>query len=125
MRWPLWRKAAPRTLSHQLKAAVMAQCPLDSQTVDTMRFYSRTGSFANRRAEYIRIFDPGLIEDCEDGELAATSYDAFALTDTRRSALLFEGHIQKFDDFDDNERVFLTDRRASKNCVSVLSINVG
>jgi hypothetical protein len=77
-----------------------------------MRFYSRTGSFANRRAEYIRIFDPGLIEDREDGELAATSYDAFALTDTRRSALLFEGHIQKFDDFDDNERVFLTDRRA-------------
>jgi hypothetical protein len=106
MQWRFWRKAAPRTLSHQLKAAVMAQFPLDSQTVDTMRFYSRMGSFANRRAEHIRIFDPGLMED---GELANTSYDAFALTDTRRSALLFEGHIQRFDD---NERVFLTDRRA-------------
>ena len=106
MRWPLWRKAAPRTLSHQLKAAVMAQFPLHSQMVDTMRFYSRMGSFANRRAEYIRIFDPCLIEN---GELATTSYDAFALTDTRRSALLFEGHIQRFDD---NGRVFLTDRRA-------------
>jgi hypothetical protein len=111
MRWLFWRKAAPRTLSHQLKAAVIAQFPLDSQTVDTMRFYSRMGSFANRRAEHIRIFDPGLIED-EDGELADTSYDAFALTDSRRSALLFEGHIQKFDDFDDTERVFLSDRRA-------------
>ena len=33
----------------------------------------------------------------------------FALTDTRRSALLFEGPIQRFDA---NERVFLTDQRA-------------
>ena len=106
MRWPFGRKAAPRPLSHQLKAAVMAQFPLDSQLVDTMRFYSRMGSFANRRAEYVRIFDPGLIEE---GELANASYDAFALTDTRRSALLFEGHIQRFDD---NGRVFLTDQRA-------------
>ena len=106
MRWPLWRKAAPRTLSHQLKAAVMAQFPLDSQTVDTMRFYSRMGSFANRRAEYVRIFDPCLIAT---GELTKTSYDAFALTDSRRSALLFEGHIQRFDD---NAQIFLTDRRA-------------
>ena len=106
MRWPLWRKAAPRTLSHQLKAAVMAQFPLNSQMVDTMRFYSRMGSFANRRAEYIRIFDPSLIKE---GDLATTSYDAFALTDTCRSALLFEGHIQGLND---NAKVSLTDRRS-------------
>ena len=105
MRWPFWRKAAPRPLSHQLKVAVMAQFP-DARVVDTMRFYSRMGSFANRRAEYVRIFDPSRIED---GELADTSYDAFALTDTRRSALLFEGHIQGIND---KATVLLSDRRA-------------
>jgi hypothetical protein len=105
MQWAFWKKSARRKLSGQLKTTVMAQFHLDPEMVDKMRFCSRMGSFANRRAEYIRIFDPGLIED---GELATPSYDAFALIDTRRSALLFEGHIQKFDD---NERAFLIDRR--------------
>jgi hypothetical protein len=64
------------------------------------------GSISVEGGNYAVAIDPGLMED---GELAATSYDAFALIDSRRSALLFEGHIQRFDG---NARVFLTDRRA-------------
>ena len=106
MRCSFWRKAAPRPLSHQLNAAVMTQFP-DARAVETMRFHPRLGSFANRRAEYVRIFDPGRLKD---GELADTSYGAFALTDTRRGALLFEGHIQSIND---KATILLSDRHAS------------
>ena len=90
-----------------IKKRLIAQFSLDSQMVDKMRFSGKKGRYSDRPVKYIRIFDPGLVQD---GESATPSYDALApQIPGHRKALLFEGHMEKIDE---NERVFLTDRRA-------------
>jgi hypothetical protein len=71
-----------------------------------MSFSGKKGRYSERRVKYIRIFDPVLIED---GKSATPSYDALAQIPGHQSALLFDGRIEKIND---NEMVFLTDRRA-------------
>jgi hypothetical protein len=105
MQWLLWQKPVAQKLSDQLKKRLIAQFSLDSQMVDKMRFSGKKGRYANRLVKYIRIFDPVLVQD---GESATSSYDALVQIPGQRKALLFEGHMEKIDD---NERVFLTDRR--------------
>src|SRR5919106_169103 len=106
MQWLLWQKPVAQKLSDQLKKHLIAQFSLDSQMVDKMRFSGKKGRYSTRPVKYIRIFDPVLVQD---GESATPSYDALAQIAGHRKALLFEGHMEKIYD---NERVFLTDRRA-------------
>jgi hypothetical protein len=106
MQWLLWQKPAAQELSDHLKKHLIAQFSLDPQTVDKMRFSGKKGRYSDRPVKYIRIFDPGLIED-EDGKSAAPSYDALApQIPGHRKALLFDGRIET------NERFYLTDKRA-------------
>src|ERR671915_312402 len=105
MQWLLWQKPVAQKLSDQLKKHLIAQFSVDSQMVGKMRFSGKKGRYSNRPVKYIRIFDPGLIED---GKSTTPSYDALAQIPGNRRALLFEGHMEKIDE---NERVFLTDRR--------------
>jgi hypothetical protein len=72
------------------------------QMVDKMRFSGKKGRYSDRPVKYIRIFDPGLIED---GKSATPSYDTLAQIPGHQSALLFDGRIET------NERVYFTDRR--------------
>jgi hypothetical protein len=106
MQWLLWQKPVAQKLSGRLKKHLIAQFSLDSQMVDKMRFSGKKGRYSTRPVKYIRIFDPLLVQD---GESATPSYDALVQVSGHRKALLFEGHMEKIDD---NERVFLTDRRA-------------
>ena len=106
MQWLYWHKSEPRKLPAKIIQSLKVQFALDDHILGKMRCYVRMGSFANRRAEYSRVFDPGLIQA---GEPAPTSYDSFALTDPRRNALLFEGHLSAFDI---PSRIMLTDRRS-------------
>jgi hypothetical protein len=103
MQWLLWQKPVAQKLSDQLKKHLIAQFSVDSQMVDKMRFSGKKGRYSDRPVKYIRIFDPGLIE--EDGKSATPSYDALVRIPGNRKALLFDGRIET------NERVYLTDRR--------------
>ena len=104
MQWLLWQKPVAQKLSDQLKKHLIAQFSVDSQMVDKMRFSGKKGRYSTRPVKYIRIFDPGLIE--EDGKSATPSYDTLAQqTPSHRKALLFDGRIET------NERVYFTDRR--------------
>ena len=105
MQWLLWQKPVAQKLSDQLKKRLIAEFSLDSQMLDKMRFSGKKGRYSDRPVKYIRIFDPVLVQD---GESATSSYDALVQIPAQRKALLFEGHMEKIDD---NERVFLTDRR--------------
>jgi hypothetical protein len=108
MQWLLWQKPVAQKLSDQLKKHLIAEFSLDSEMVDKMRFSGKKGRYSTRAVKYIRIFDPVLIEDSES---ATPSYDALAPQIAgHRKALLFEGHTEKIDE---NEWVFLTDRRAA------------
>src|SRR5918992_2479613 len=100
MQWLLWQKPVAQKLSDQLKKHLIAQFSLDSQMVDKMRFSGKKGHYSDRPVKYIRIFDPGLIED---GKSATPSYDALAQIPGNRRALLFDGRIET------NERVYLND----------------
>src|ERR671918_278923 len=102
MQWLLWQKPVAQKLSDQLKKRLIAEFSLDSQMVDKMRFSGKKGRYSDRPVKYIRIFDPGLIED---GKSATPSYDAPVQIPSNRKALLFEGRIET------NERVYLTDQR--------------
>lgn len=102
MWWQLWQKSVPRKLSESVKKALTAQFSLDPQAVDKMRLSSRKGRYSDRPAEFIRIFDPALIEN---GESATPSYEEILQTYGHRKALLFEGRIER------NDRVYLNDRR--------------
>jgi hypothetical protein len=102
MQWLLWQKPVAQKLSDQLKKRLIAQFSLDSQMVDKMRFSGKKGRYSDRPVKYIRIFDPGLIED---GKSAAPSYDALVRILGHRRALLFDGRIET------NERFYLTDKR--------------
>jgi hypothetical protein len=106
MQWLLWQKPVAQKLSGQLKKHLIAQFSLDPQMVDKMRFSGKKGRYSTRPVKYIRIFDPLLVQD---GKSATPNYDALVQVSGHRNALLFEGHMEKIDD---NERVFLTDRRA-------------
>jgi hypothetical protein len=75
MQWLLWQKPVAQKLSDQLKKRLIAQFSLDPQMVDKMRFSGKKGRYSDRPVKYIRIFDPGLIED---GKSATPSYDALA-----------------------------------------------
>ena len=102
MQWLLWQKPVAQNLSAQLKKRLIAEFSVDSQMVDKMRFSGKKGRYSNRPVKYIRIFDPGLIED---GKSTTPSYDALAQVPGHRMALLFDGRIET------NERIYLTDRR--------------
>jgi len=102
MWWQLWQKSVPRKLSEPVKKALTAQFSLDPQAVDKMRLSSRKGRYPDRPAEFIRIFDPALIEN---GESATPSYEEILQTYGHRKALLFEGRIER------NDRVYLNDHR--------------
>jgi hypothetical protein len=102
MQWLLWQKPVAQKLSDQLKKRSIAQFSLDPQMVDKMRFSGKKGRYSDRPVKYIRIFDPGLIED---GKSATPSYDTLAQIPGHQSALLFDGRIET------NERVYFTDRR--------------
>jgi hypothetical protein len=102
----MWQKPVARELSNQVKKSVMTQFHLDSQTVDKMRFSGKKGRYSNRPVNYLRIFDPVLIKK---GESVTPGYNDFELADSGRTALLFEGHVEKVQD---NEQVFLSDRSA-------------
>jgi hypothetical protein len=104
MQWLLWQKPVAQKLSDRLKKRLIAEFSLDSQMVDKMRFSGKKGRYSDRPVKYIRIFDPGLIE--EDGKSATPSYDALASQiPGHRKALLFDGRIET------NKRVYFTDRR--------------
>lgn len=107
MQWLFGNKSVAQELSDQVKQSVITQFNLGAPEVDKMRFSSKKGRYVNRPVKYIRIFDPVLIQA---GESAALNYDAFAPTGNRRSALLFEGHVEKIND---QNMVFLSDRRAA------------
>jgi hypothetical protein len=105
MQWLLWQKPVAQKLSDQLKKHLIVQFSLDPQMVDKMRFSGKKGRYSDRPVKYIRIFDPGLIEDSES---ATPSYDALAPQIAgHRKALLFDGRIET------NERVYFTDKRAT------------
>jgi hypothetical protein len=107
MQWLLWQKPVAQKLSDQLKKHLIAEFSLDSEMVDKMRLSGKKGRYSTRAVKYIRIFDPGLIEDRES---ATPSYDALVQIPGQQNALLFDGHTEKIDE---NEWVFLTDRRAA------------
>ena len=74
--------------------------------MDKMRFSSKKERYSNGPVNHIRIFDPVLIGE---GDSLNPNYEALAETDSHRSALLFEGHVEKVHD---NEQVFLLYCRA-------------
>jgi hypothetical protein len=112
MQWLLWQKPVAQELSDQLKKHLIAEFSLGSQMVDKMRFSGKKGRYSDRPVKYIRIFDPGLIED---GQSATPSYDALApRIPGHRKALLFEGRIET------NERVYLTDRRTPATLPTII-----
>ncbi len=111
MRWQFWQKPVPRGLSDPVRKTLTGQFHLDSHRLDELLVSSKNGTYSSRRVEYIRIFDPSLVED---GEAASLSYDDLEETKGQRKALLFEGHIERDDiggRVEKDRRVNLTDRR--------------
>lgn len=105
MRWQFWQQPLPQKLSESVRKTLLNEFPLDAKIADRIRCFGKKGRFSGRRAKYIRIFDPALIED---GATTAPTYEGLLETHDHRRSLLFEGRTEKFND---NEQVFLTDRR--------------
>lgn len=108
MRWQFWQQPVPQKLSEHLKKALLSEFPLDPQLAERIRYMGKKGRFAGRPSEYIRIFDPALI--VVSAGTAAPTYQGLSEAHNHRRALLFDGRTEKIDD---NERVFLTDRRTA------------
>ena len=111
MGWQFWQKSVTQELSDQVKKALIAQFHLEPHVLDQMRVTNKSGRYSSRRVEYMRIFDPSLVEG---GEAATLSYDDLQETNGQRKALLFDGHIEKDDiggRLEKDDRVNLRDRR--------------
>jgi hypothetical protein len=113
MRWQFWQNAPPRKLSDQVQRALTAQFRIEPNTMDDLRHLSKRGQYSSRKVEFIRIFDPALVEG---GDAAPPGYQDLLEIYGHRKALLFEGRIEK-DDFggrmDKDNQVFLTDLRTN------------
>jgi hypothetical protein len=113
MRWQFWQNAPPQKLSDQVQRALTAQLRIEPNTMDDLRLLSKRGQYSSRKVEFIRIFDPALVEA---GDAAHLSYQGLLEIYGHRKALLFEGRIEK-DDFggriDKDNQVFLTDLRTN------------
>ena len=109
-----WQRPVGQELSGTVKKGLISEFALEPGIVDKMRYSGKNGHYSNRSVKYIRVYDPVLMGNgagngAGNGTAAAPGYDALDLKGSRRSALLFEGRIEKIDD---KMQVFLTDRRA-------------
>jgi hypothetical protein len=113
MRWQFWQNAPPRKLSDQVQRALTAQFGIEPNNMDDLRLLSKKGRYSYRKVEFIRIFDPALVEG---GDAAPSSYQDLLEIYGHREALLFEGRIEKNDfawGIDKDNQVFLTDLRTT------------
>ena len=101
-----WQRPVGQELSGRVKKGLISEFALEPGIVDKMRYSGKNGHYSNRSVKYIRVYDPVLIGN---GGSVAPGYDAMDQKGSGRSALLFEGRIEKIDD---EMQVFLTDRRA-------------
>jgi hypothetical protein len=115
MRWQFWQNAPPRKLSEQVQKALTAQFQIDPGIMSDMRLLSKRGQYSSRKVQFIRIFQPALIDA---GVVARLKYRDLQEIPGHRKALLFEGRIE-MDDFggriDKDNQVFLTDQRPKQN----------
>lgn len=107
-----WQKPMGQELAGRVKKSLIADFALDPTAVDKMRYSGKKGRYSNRPVQYIRVYDPALIQ----GSLsAAPGYDALAQKGGGRGPLLFEGRIEKIDDY---VQVYLTDMRTDRKTSS-------
>ena len=102
MVWLLWQKPVAQELSDQVKERLIEEFALDPGMVDKMRYSGKRGHYSNRPVEYIRIYDPVLINN---GRSDTPAYEALSHKSDNRGALLFDGRIEA------NHQLYLTDQR--------------
>lgn len=105
MDWQFWKKPLPQKLSDVVRKALFDQFTLNGREVDDMRVVGKMGQFSGRKTEYIRIFEPALIEAGQGG---SPRYDDLSGISGKWKALRFEGRIEKIND---SQKVFLTELR--------------
>jgi hypothetical protein len=103
-----WQRPMGQELAGRVKKRLIAEYALDPAAVDKMRFSGKKGRYSNRQVQYIRIYDPALIQG---GPASAPGYDALAEKAGGSGPLLFEGRIERIDD---DVQVFLTDMRTAR-----------
>lgn len=106
-----WQRPMGQELSGRVKKRLIADFALEAAAVDKMRFSGKKGRYSSRPVQYLRIYDPALIQGGQSGPSAAPGYDALADKGGERGPLLFEARIEKIDD---NVQIFLTDMRTSR-----------
>ncbi len=83
-----WRRNGPRSLSQNLKEAIIFQFRCTGAESERLSYFRRKGTFAGRPVTQVRIYDRGLLTG-QESELKKYEH-----LDAECQAILFEGHYE-------------------------------
>ncbi len=73
-----------------MSKALQSQLKVDAQGAGRLRSLSKSGRYARRRVQLLRIFDPALVGQAQLSQLKFLDLDLV----THPGALLYNGHIE-------------------------------
>ena len=98
----LLRNSKTRPLPEAVQTALKSQFRLDDEAVGRLRLFEKSGRFASRPVQFIRLVDSTRLTEDKKAPLKYSSFE----NGNHQNAVQFEGHIEK------EGYVLLHDRRS-------------